>query len=337
LDADDSQGAVPVSTFYGGSLTLDAAIPIVLDRAERREKVDIQVRRAVPHCVDGRTQLAGKPLTAQVRAQPLALATATGYLLSRFVTSDENGAFLICGLSPGEYRLSAGGQHSGSANVTIADGDVHRVTIDTDPASVHVEIRWDGDVPNDRAISVGLSRDRMKMKVSTRAATYSGLLGGLADLTAGDYAFDLSLPEGAYASQLTYNGAPVEGNPLHVAAGSSGTLLVVASQGSGAIDATVANHEDMPMANMTVVIVPSAATSAGQLASSAVKGQTDSAGAFHAVGLAPGRYRIVALPAPYRDIPEDLDRVLLALGGSALVEVEAKASVTVKLAPISLE
>src|SRR5262249_45262813 len=66
-------------------------------------------------------------------------------------SSQSNGDFRACGLSPGRYRVTAtdGRKLTGSVEFSIADSDVHDIKVDIDPVRLRLDIAWEGDPPSE--------------------------------------------------------------------------------------------------------------------------------------------------------------------------------------------
>jgi hypothetical protein len=84
-------------------------------------------------------------------------------------------------------------------------------------------------------------------------------------------------------------------------------------------------------------VVPESVTSVPALSLTHTLGQTDQSGNFTVKPLAPGRYRVLATPQTVRwEVPEDLEKVLLAMFQAKAVELDVKAPAQIGLAPITI-
>ena len=135
-------------TYYGDATSLDTAVPLTLRPAEERGQVDIQLRRHAAYCVDGRIEVDGQPVARGLKIYEPALA-GTQIVRAEARSEVPSGAFRVCGLTPGSYRLltSEPPNLTGSADVFIADSDVHKIQLAIDRASLRLELAWEGDPP----------------------------------------------------------------------------------------------------------------------------------------------------------------------------------------------
>jgi hypothetical protein len=109
------------------------------------------------------------------------------------------------------------------------------------------------------------------------------------------------------------------------------------ARGAAALSVSVADGEGKPVPNASVLVLPDSATSPATLSRMAVHGQTDTGGKYAAPSLTPGRYRVLATAAAIRwDVPDDLEKVLLAMFQAKDVELEVKASLQISLVPVMI-
>jgi hypothetical protein len=381
----DPRELIETPTYYGDATSLDAATPLVLRPGEHREQVEIGIRKSVSYCVEGKTEVSGKPASLGFAIHELALA---GTQLARLnAYSAEDGTFRICNLTPGQYRLSTNNPSRGEAEFAIANSDVHHVQLAVETATLHLDLAWDGDPPpipkstlpvlsaSMRVVLVGdryvvtdqsgrvwelsaaeAGRSFASSQADRIAVNLTGLRNGLSVLTseaapydgpfrwgpgrddtaaaaipAGDYLVGFSPPSGSYVKRMTYNGVTFTDRLLHLAPGASGTLRIVASQDAGTLSYKVADADGNPVPNATVLLIPEGLPNLLQQASA------DQNGACTSRTLAPGKYRALALTRPFRLIPEDMDKLVLALSKAKPIELDAKTTLQVNLQPVSID
>jgi hypothetical protein len=156
-------------------------------------------------------------------------------------------------------------------------------------------------------------------------------------LPAGEYRVNVSFPPDSYVKHITFNDIDLSGGVLHLAPAASGTLQILLAQGAAELAVAVADSEDKPVPNATVIVVPESVTSVPALSRTHTLGHTDQNGNFTVKSLAPGRYRVLATPQTVRwEVPEDLGKVLLVMFQAKDVELDVKASAQIGLAPIPI-
>jgi protocatechuate 3,4-dioxygenase beta subunit len=154
---------------------------------------------------------------------------------------------------------------------------------------------------------------------------------------AGDYFVNVVLPQGSYVKEMTFNNLNITGGALHLAPAASGTLHVLMARGTAELAVAVADSEGKPVPNATVIVVPGSVTSVPALSRTHTFGHTDQNGNFTAKSLAPGKYRVIAIQQTVRwDVREDLEKVLVVMFQANDVELDAKASAQIALAPIPI-
>jgi hypothetical protein len=84
------------------------------------------------------------------------------------------------------------------------------------------------------------------------------------------------------------------------------------------------------------VLVPEVFTPS-QLSMRAQQRHTDSRGVLESATLAPSTYRVLALSRSFRQVPEDLDKLLLALDHAQTVQVFARSNVRANLQIVPLD
>lgn len=303
-------------------------------------------------------------------------AALAGVSLTPFeFESADDGSFHVCGLTPGEYALvPVRSQRSGLTTFTINSSDLENLRLNLDTANLFLDLSWDGDPPSEAhpsllpPLSVGfhttlsadgtarterteyrtgpemgdgaeiailLSSADLPQANRSETAPYRGPFGS--DLTPGDYAVEARVAAGSYIKEITYNGVPVTDGVLHLAAGVSGTLRVVASQGAASVTAKVTDADGNPLPDRNLVLIPDSVANAQQLSALGRQRPSDPNGTFTWGNLGPGKYRVLALTRPYMTTPEDLDRVLEVLPKAQTVDLDPKSTAQVTLQPVSID
>ena len=133
---------IEVPTYYPAATRLESAAPVSLQPGEHRDQVDIKITTAGFYCAEGKIQISGKPSSSSfaIHERPLA-----GSRLVRLRgSSGADGKFHVCGLSPGQYRLSTDG---GFTDFTVGNSDLQHVDLSVDTATPRLRVDWDGDPP----------------------------------------------------------------------------------------------------------------------------------------------------------------------------------------------
>jgi hypothetical protein len=338
---------------------------------EQREQVEMKIRKAPFYCVDGKVEASGKPASVLFAIQEMPLAGTT---LARLRSSSaEDGTFRVCGLTPGQYRLATTDSEPlpGAVEFAIADSDVHHLHLTLDTAALHLELVWDGDAPTEPeplpAVAAAFSEphaDRPKLSpeqirkmfgrvlgneiavsltgvthgshiVKSEQAPYDGPFGS--DAPTGDYLVQVHMAPGAYAKEISYGGVSLQAGLLHLNAGTSGTLRIVATQGGASLTAKVTGADGNAVPDASVVLIPEGATTPPLLSRLMQSSPADGSGVSTWGTLAPGRYRVLALTRSVRLIPEDIDKLWLVLSQAKEVQLGPKDTVQVNLQPVSID
>src|SRR5262249_21186055 len=100
----EARDPVNLPTYYPDGLTLEDAAPILLSAGERREGVNIRLRRGPTFCVSGQYRMPAEAMAGEFR-----LWDRDGFALPlpRFEKSARS--YQICGLPSGAYRFSVNG------------------------------------------------------------------------------------------------------------------------------------------------------------------------------------------------------------------------------------
>jgi len=389
----ENRKPIQAPTYYPSVARMDLATPLILQAGESRQKVDIQVAAEPFFCVGGKIQAAGD---FEIREAALA-----GTRLVRFRgTPGEHGKYRVCGVPPGEYRLSV---ERAATEFTVLGADLEHVDLSADLAHLRVKTEWDdpsslpaapqlderaetalrkiaaaigmnepatddlirlgarvaqGD-PADTALNDALARSPYERGYLTAWFSISDFLlhvalnGAVEDeeavlsvavpsdtslspgLPPGDYAIEFQTlgKITTYAKEMTYNDIKIADGILRLAPGSAGTLHLVMATDVATVAVTVKDALDNPVSGASVVLIPESVTTAPALSRLAVRGQADQNGSYTSPSLAPGKYRVLATTQTIRwDVPEDLDKVVLAAFQAKSVDVapKSKAAVTVE-------
>lgn len=362
------------STYFGDVTSLEAAIPLILSHGEHREQMDIRIRKATPYCVDGHLQVDGEPFADFLTIEESALIGVRPEIEAGY-ESAQDGSFRFCGLTPGRYALFA--PENGNSEVVvfeIYDSDVHQllVKVNFNAPDLHLDLAWDGDPPPKPEARSGapqpgqlkptdlvmlaaesvppqtwegfgiavdlLDADSERFRLSAAGERYFETpYGNFYPVPSGDYFVEVHLPKGSFVKQITDGGTDIANGWLHLSPGASATLRIVASQDGGTITCRVTDADGNPLPDRAVVLVPEGVFTPPQLSIRVQQAHTDSRGLFESATLAPSTYRVLALSRPFRPVPEDLEKLLLALDHAQTVRVFARSNVRANLQIVPLD
>jgi hypothetical protein len=393
---------IEVPTYYPSATRMDLAAPVILQPGENRQKVDIKIASAPFYCVAGKIPDAAE---FEIREAPL-----VGTRLVRLRGSvDEHGKYRVCGLSPGQYRLST--QHA-ATEFTVLSSDLENVALSTDLAHLRVKAEWDDPSsapttpkldaraeaelrkiagllgmsepvsnedlirlgarviqpdPNDTALNDALERDQDReadrgylaglfaagnflLHVTLNGGAGTGVEAAFSVAVPSEFVLRDGIPPGdytldfqvfgkitTYPKEVAYNDVKLTDDMVRLAPGATGTLHLVMATDVSTIAVAVKDAQDNPVPGASVVLIPESVTTAAALARLTVRGQADQSGSYASPALAPGKYRVVATTQTVRwSVPEDLEKVLLAMLQAKSVEVAPKAKLEVTAEPVPI-
>ncbi len=350
-------------TYYPGTDSAQGAQPIILGPGEMREGVDVRVRRSRSYCISGTLKSVGgsQGMDFSIAEQELAHMASNIGLIPVAGTTGSDGRFRICDLHPGDYFLTAYSSTSASPTpesfvrtpITVADKDVEIAVQALPQVAVRGEIAWDGDAPPDplrltvqlsnvtrvfsfvgesnpeNPMSAGSAPWRLRMTVPGQFA--------FNHLYEDEYAVKVSdLPTGAYVKDITYNGRSILYDAFRAGRESGqSSLRIVLARNGGSVTVRMADKDDNPLPDVTVVLLPELSRSDGVLASTMVVGQTDQNGEWSSSVLAPGKYFVIGTKAPVDKSPEGISRLTAMRTKAYELQIDSRVSARLVLTPIA--
>jgi hypothetical protein len=362
----DQRERIDTPTYYGDATTLDTALPVILRPGEHRDGAEIQIQKAAYYCVDGTANVSGKPAAAPIFIHEQALGATSLYRVGGEAAKD--GAFRVCGLTAGQYRLTTNGPQGsiGITDFTVSGTDVHHIQVDMDLVPLHLELKWDGDPPpppdpkqpdtshfRTKDDSIFVVQDGAEIKLSPEQYVKLAMTRSTYNVTV-----QLSgiINGGHYQSQSAR--PPYEGEFGAVPAGD---YVVTPHLAPGCCYLRGMEYNGAPLAGRALHLAPGShgtlrlllAIDGGSLTCNVVDAngkpisgatvvlipadgvmQMPPAGGWK--NLAPGKYRVLAVNRPVR-LEEDLDKITLALSHAKDVEISAKATIEISLEPVSID
>ncbi len=346
---------VVMRTWYPSSPDRASAAPLTLGPGEKREGMDIEVKKSPSYCIGGTAMTPNGTAEMNVSLellQPSSGVSGSGgsFFAPTGTVTGSDGQFRFCDLYPGDYRMTVRDKNlnpdSGFAItvVTIGDGDLTDLKFPTSPrVSMEAEVVLDGTPPASPIATkafVGLTPLRRTQIPGEKSNVRPDIPGTLAleGLLLDDYTVRATVnAPGLYVKDVTYGGRSVRYEPLHVgsAAGGSG-LRVTIGQDGATLTAKVADKDGNPMGDSTVIAIPAGTPSEGVLAARLISGQTDQRGIFKSEPLAPGKYYVVATEDSYDMTPESIGKLWQSHPRYREVELTPKGSSQVDLTPTSI-
>jgi len=348
---------VPVRSWYPNSPSRDTAQALTLRPGEKREGVDIEMRKSPSYCVEGTASgpMGAAPLRFGIEAlQPTSGASSSGGTFTPVPggLTAADGQFRICDLFPGAWRLSAQSANPntqppnyGVTEIAITDEDLRGVRVMAVPGKpLEGEVAWDVDPPatpmtNKVSISLGpLFR-----------ASFRDENGGARSDVPGTFTIDGVFPDeygvraivnapGIYVKDVTFSGRSVLYEPLRTASAMSGAgMRVVMAHDGAALSVQVNDKDGNPVADMRVLAIPADLPSEGAVAARLVQGQTNQLGQYTSQTLPPGKYYVVAAEESVDPTPESIGRLWRSRNRYQEVDLPPAGSAQVRLQPGKIE
>ena len=325
-----------VSTYYPGTTEFADALPFTLATGETRVADFLVARRPLSR-VSGEIEIPGVEsgqvffLLDQTNGSPFSA-------LSTFAPR-VSGAFVVGGLPAGQYTARAdavpvaAGQ-SASVSFAITDHDVDGLKL---VPRFREEMAVDGafrmansgsPLPAGLSVQYAYSLPGPPPDSIPAAPTGTFWLGG----EPGTYSVQPLVPAGYAVTEVRYGGAnylnaliPMTGNT------SDTSLIIVLSDQPGAVAGSIVDGQQKPVPAKVELLPDPLPANFDFRAIRVVK--NDSLGAFSIGGLAPGRYKAVALTGDDRKQDHDMTLLGPKLGRADSFEVTAGQSVSVNLRP----
>jgi hypothetical protein len=349
---------VPVRSWYPNSPSRESAQPLTLRPGEKREAVDIEMKKAASFCVEGTAAgpMGEGALHFSIEAtQPSSGTSSSGgtYVAVPGGMTAADGKFRICGLYAGSYRLSAqdtnrdpqAAPNYGVTDVTITDQDLRGVRVTAGPGKpLEGEVAWELDPPATPPAS--------KLAVTLSPLFRPGFAperNGVRPDIPGTFRFDVIFPDeytvrafinapGVYVKDVTFSGRSVLYDVLRPDSAMSGAgMRVVMAHDGGTISLQVIDKDGNPGADLRVLLLPADARSEGVLAARLVQGRTNQAGQYTSETLPPGKYYAVATEESVDPTPESMGRLWRARTRFQEVDLQPGGSAQVKLEPGKIE
>jgi len=351
---------VPMRTWYPNAPSKDGAQTIVVGPGERRENMDIELRKSPSYCAEGAALGAAGSGAVRFDIEPLQPSSGISngggtFTVSPGGNTGPDGKFRICGLYPATYRLTVTETQAGRQGVpnfgvldfTIGDQDLKDVKVAASAGMrLEGEVAWAGEppaTPPNVKVSVSLTpllRASFQSEMGRGSGRYD-IPGTFSweGLLVDDYAVrTLIMAPGFYVKDVTYGGRSVIHEPLHLGSAMRGAgLRVTVARDGGTISARVADKDGSPVPDVNVLVLPEDASTEGALAVTFVRGATDQSGQYTSQTLPPGKYYVVATQDDVDYTPESIGRLWRARNRYQEVELAPSGAAQVSLPPGKIE
>lgn len=315
--------------FYPGVPTAAQATPIAVGSGEERANVDFQFLPVPAARVAGRAleALPGAHVTLRLFQE---VATETNDAVVAEAYSDATGAFMFPAVPPGDYVLKAlsstpEDNRWASVGFSLGQRDIPNLDFVLRPGlRINGRVEMDGTrQPAIRDMHVAIdAADGSDLDVQPVPVTPAGRFT-IDRLPAGDYVLRVgSVPSGWMVRSVTHDGRDVSDAPI--ALGADAEVAVTLTNRLTELHGTARSPTGAPDPDAVVVVVPADRdgwSEAGRAPSRVRSIRPDRNGDFSVVGLLPGEYKVVALPA--EDVDEnDLSMLAELARGAHLVTLD---------------
>jgi protocatechuate 3,4-dioxygenase beta subunit len=292
-------GSQYAPVFYPGVTQLGQAQVVAVSPGEETQ-VDLIMRHIKTAQVSGHLIGAdGKPATdAYLYLQEVPAANYGGV---NGVGTDAKGEFKLNGVAPGSYVLHAvqnssldNTSYHASQKVEVGSDNVDSIVLALGRGITftgRVEVAGPGTMPLER-IFINLSSHDDESANAWAQIKKDGTFV-IRDVPDGSFAFLINgLEEGWYVKSVRLGAEDILTNGLEVEKGeSAGTIQVIVSNDAAQLDGLV-TQDDKPLIGARVRITPDPETPFNR--SRLRSGNTDQGGRFSFMGIAPGRYSVIA-------------------------------------------
>jgi len=350
---------VPMRTWYPNSPGSDGAAAVTLRSGERREGVDIEVRKSPSYCVDGsiQTPTGGTAMRFSIEPQTASSGTSsTGgtFMAAPAATTAPDGKFRICDLYPGNYRLTVNQpilgaaqlpQTFGIATISVSDRDIHDFKVMAVPGiPMAGEVVLDGGEP-----ATPITVKASVVLRSLKRAPYSGEESSARVDVPGAFSFpglfldDYSVrtmvnSPGLYIKDVEYGGHSVMYQSIRPGSSLGETgLRVTIGQDGAKVGVRVVDKDGNPVPDMRIAIMPAEIRSEGMLASKLVSGLSDQAGQYTSGTLAPGKYYVAASGESVDATVDSIEKVWRSRTRFKEIDLAPSRTTQVTLEPVKIE
>lgn len=307
---------VSQATFYPNVTDPAASTIIELLSGEKRNGVDITLRSAHSYCVDGSVSGADVKLPAEIHLALVEPSYGSGVSGGFWGPSPKgitrnDGSFRICGLGPGEYKLTSFTRHVnganaecfGSAIIRIYDRDVHEIQVDlAPPFRILGETKWTEARPSremGRPLQISLLPAGRSPWVTESKPTLSGVPDSfeLPFVFRDTYKIKVGpLPRGFFVDEMQFGSKAARGASIEVDTGTeTGPLEISIGHGAATMLVRAVDDRNRPSSGYFVYLVPRGANDLRTISEETIIGQCDQEGEhLFDREVPPGAYFVIA-------------------------------------------
>jgi protocatechuate 3,4-dioxygenase beta subunit len=323
-----------VPTYYPRNTDLLGAAPVAVGQGDQISGIDIWATVSRPVTVSGRVLTSAPNQLGRNTVITLisrSVDTAGASFNSTTTVKDAQGHFEIRGVSPGAYTLSAlmnekNEQYSGAQALEIRNTDIDNIELVMDrAAAVSGRVRVEGDK------SLGLRSVRVLLEPDSNLLTGS-LVGdvkpdgtfSIAGVLPDQYTIEVfGLPQEFYLKKIQVGMEDIQRRKVdfrHAA----GSFELVVSSSSGRVTGSVVDEEQHAASGVEVLLVPAHEHRQERDLYKTVLSNKE--GQFDIVGVAPGEYKLFALPEVEPDAYLDPDFMAPLEDYGQVINVEENSS-----------
>ncbi len=352
--------------FYPDSPSTETATQLLLKSGERREGIDFIIRRERSLCAEGTFDApsgVGRIRFSLSEAQPTFGTTGRIGVYGQTVGGllDAGKPFRLCGLAPGDYRLTALNDTRDGAELThyavssfmLVDRDVKDLHVAlASPYKIPFRMEWASAPPKD--LQLGLVPVNLEalyrayyMGEERRGSSEVPGQGELGAILADTYEVAVRLKNpapnrvdlfasptpGVYVKDIRYGDSSALHLPIVVGGQSANReIRILLAHDAGSVTAHVVDEEGKPAGDTYVHLLPIDAGSEGALADRILTGQTDQNGThIWERNIPPGTYRPVAARTEVDYSPEGVHALWQARSQAPEITVGPNGSADVKV------
>jgi hypothetical protein len=339
---------VPMRTWYPNVTAKEGAVALVLSPGERRDGIDIEVKKSPSYCIDGTlvSPHGAGPIDFSIEPQQPSSGSYAGggsYVGTSSGTTSADGQFRICDLYPGTYRFTASENAQSTyiaTMITITDRDLDNLKIAAMPGiPLDGEVVLDGEPPQKPVTS--------KLNVWLQPLLHPGLGNNARSDIPGPFSIPgLLLDEyivhpsfnvpGLYLKDVTYGGKSVRSDVLRWGSADGGLRISLGHDGAK-LSVRAIDKDGNPVADMRVLMLPAEAGSEAAVQSMLLTGATDQFGNYTSRTLAPGKYYVAASSDSFDATPESIGKIWRSRSRFKEVELAPNGTAQVSLEPVTIE
>lgn len=286
-------------------------------RSGEAKQIEMRLRRSATHCMSGTLSAEGHPgvidfelAIREIGEYSMMTGVRPGPWLVSSGKSSANGSFRVCGLWPGEFRLSVIQKplHYAYKVVSVDNRDIDDIKLDArPPLSVTGDVQWDRPSGSDSLMATAAGRPRTvsfrlipvdrpqfdtdEIRRVAEAQVPGSFRAVVPAMT--EYRVEARNLGDFYLKYVRLEGGPPLLNRTIGCGEGSCTVHITVGTDTGNITYTVHDDSGKPVPRVPVCMVPEKVLDEGQMSDLMKCGETDPDYGTGVVWLPPGRYYAV--------------------------------------------